>query len=267
MAGELRRSADLNQSLGFEHGKLNSSIDIDYLITEYCYDIHPRIHETIDGVKWLVLISLSNARLYGVDSDYGFKAMFKENFATEAVVTILDHIYQFKGKKNLRPHPRTLSTPRLSCVTEKSAKLYHYLGLDYDLWHRCLEGGPGGTPLQAFYAEGTIYIFLCPAFFVLPPMSVKYQCPTISMNAFYGDPGTFYGIYQTYIMLYHLIRFDLGDNALTNDTDPKEQLDWNACVGLSAVDSVLNPTNLQIYTARKLYEPRVSFYKYRLIRV
>ena len=267
VASELHKSADLNQSLDLGHGRLNGSIDVGTMVIEYCGDIHPRIHETIDGIKWLALVSLSNARLYGVDSDFGFQTMFKEDFAVEPVVTILDHIYHFKGKTNLRPYPDALSSPRLSCLTKETARFYRFLHLDYDLWHRCLVGGPRATPLQAFYAEGTVYTFLCPAFFVQPPTSVRYQCPTVSDNTFSGDPGIFYRNYQTYIILYQLIRFYLGDNALNYDTDPIEQLDWNACIGLGAVDSVLNPTNLQIYIARKLYESRVSFYKYRLNRV
>lgn len=82
-------------------------------------------------------------------------------------------------------------------------------------------------------------------------MSEKKHCPSVKSNLFSGNPEIFYRNYQTYIALYHLIRFYLGHNALTDDTDPKEQLDWNDCVGLSSVDSVLNPTNLQIYIACK----------------
>ena len=267
MAGGLRKLANLNQSLDLEHGELNDTTEVNYFIAENCGDMNPRIHERIDQIKWLAISARSDARLYGVDSQFGFEAMFKEELAIDTVVAILDHIYYSKGKTNLRPRPHALSSPRLSCATEDSANLYRYLDLDYDPWHRCLVGGPRSTPLQAFYAEGTTYTFLCPAFFVQPPMSTRSHCPAVSKNAFHGDPGIFYGNYQTYIMLYQLIRFYLGDNALTIETSPKEQLDWNTCVGLSTVDSVLNPTNLQIYIACKLYKPRVSFSDYRLISV
>ena len=177
--------------------------------------------------------------------------MFKGDEAQDAVVTILDHIYYLKGMKNLKPHPDWFSTPRLSCVTEDSAKLYGSLNLGYDPWHRCLVGGSRSSPIQAFYAENTVYTFLCPAFFVQPPKSTRNHCPSVTNNKFSGDPGIFYGNYQTYILLYQLIRFYLGDNALTRHTDPKEQLYWNACLCLNLLDSVLNPTNLQIYIARK----------------
>lgn len=128
--------------------------------------------------------------------------------------------------------------------------LYGYLNLGYDPWHKCLVGGPRSTPLQAFYAEDTIYTFLCPAFFVQPQVST-FHCPSITDNTFSGDPGLFYRNYQTYILLYQLIRFYLGDNALTSRSDPREQLDWNDCVRLDTLNSILNPTNLQIYTACK----------------
>lgn len=220
-------------------------------IAENCGDRTFDIHERVDQTKLLAQSALANARLYGVDSDFGFKAMFKNDEVREAVVAILDHIYYFKGKMKLRPRPDTFSSPRISCVTEGSAELYGYLNLGYDPWHRCLVGGFRSTPIQAFYAEGTIYTFLCPAFFVQPPTSTRIHCPSVKDNKFSGDAGIFYLNYQTYILLYQLIRFYLGDNALTSHTDPKEQLNWNHCVRLNTLNSVLNPTNLQIYTACK----------------
>ena len=177
--------------------------------------------------------------------------MFKKDEAQEAVVTILDHIYYLIGKRNLKPDLDRLSSPRLTCVTEDSADLYGYLNLGYDPWHRCLVGGPHSTPIQAFYAENTVYTFMCPAFFVQPPMSTRNRCPSVTNNKFSGDSGVFYGNYQIYIILYQLIRFYLGRNALTRNTVPQEQLDWNACLCLNSLDSVLNPTNLQVYIACK----------------
>ena len=177
--------------------------------------------------------------------------MFKQRETLPTVTAVLDNIYNYRGKLYLKPHPGRLSSPLLSCVTEKSVKLYDHLKLDYDPWKKCQVGGPGSTPLQAFYAEGTAYIFLCPALFIQPPMTTKPHCPSVKNNLFSGDAGSFYQNYQTYTLLYHLIRFYLGHNALDDTTNPKEQLDWNRCVSLNILDSVINPTNLQIYIASK----------------
>ena len=175
---------------------------------------------------------------------------------------MLDHIYYLIGKRNLKPRLDRLTPPRLACLTEGSAWLYGFLNLGYDPWQRCLVGGPDSTPIQAFYAENTVYTFLCPAFFVQPPMSTRNHCPLVTNNRFSGDSGVFYGKYQIYILLYQLIRFYLGHNALTRQTDPQEQLDWNACLCLNLLDSVLNPTNLQVYIAckriRNCTSPRTS---------
>lgn len=249
MLGPLSNSTNLNQSLNIGPGEPTNLANLNYLNAEHCGDKIYAIHERVAQIRWMTASALANARLYGIDSDFGFMAMFKTDEAEKAVVTILDHIYRLSGKAKLRPSPDTLSTPRLSCVTEDSARIYGYLRLGYDPWHRCLVGGPRSTPTQAFYAEGTIYTFLCPAFFVQPPTSTEDHCPSVTDNRFSGDSGIFYGNYQTYMMLYHLIRFYLGDNALTDHTDPKEQLDWNDCVRLNVLNSVLNPTNLQIYIA------------------
>ena len=250
MVGLLKNSTNLDQSLNTASGELRGLTTTNDFIVENCGDRTFDIHDRVAQTKGLAKLALADAR-DGTASDFGFTAMFKKDKAQETVVTILDHIYNFRGKANLRPRPATISSPRLSCVTEDSAKLYDYLNLAYDPWHRCLVAGPRSSPTQAFYAEDTIYTFLCPAFFVQPRISIANHCPILVANRFSGDPGIFYQNYQTYIMLYQLIRFYLGHNALTSYTDPKEQLDWNDCVQLNMLDSVLNPTNLQIYVACK----------------
>lgn len=236
----------VNQSLIINSGEQNNRTAIPNFVVENCHDKTLDIYDRLYQSKRQAQAALFNAHTWGVESEFGFGAMFKRNETRSAVTTILDHIYYSKGKPNLKPHPDTFSSPRLSCVTQESARIYHYLNLEYDPWYRCVS-----ESRQAFYAEGTSYIFLCPAFFAQPPMSEKKHCPSVKSNLFSGNPEIFYRNYQTYIALYHLIRFYLGHNALTDDTDPKEQLDWNDCVGLSSVDSVLNPTNLQIYIACK----------------
>ena len=228
-----------------------------------------RIRALFNEANKLTKLTLIDALSHGVDSEYGFKAMLKEREALPTITEVLDHIYNYKGKPYLKPHPGQLSSPLLSCVTENSAKIYHHLGLGYDPWRKCQVGGRGSTPLQAFYAEGTTYIFLCPVFFIHPPMSIKNLCPSVVDNKFSGDAGPFYQNYQTYTLLYHLIRFYLGHNALDDTTIPREQLGWNGCVGLSLLDSVLNPTNLQIYIACKRIQfisPKTTSF-HALIRV
>ena len=221
-----------------------------YLVPENCGDKVWDISDLVGQARALARLALADG-FHGIDSIFGFKAMFKGEEAEDPVLTLLDHISYLIGKRNLKPHLDRLSPPHLTCATEDSANLYKYLNLGYDPWQRCLVGGPHSTPIQAFYAEDTVYTFLCPAFFILPPMSTRKHCPSVTNNKFSGDSGAFYGNYQSYILLYQLIRFYLGHNALTRHTDPKEQLDWNACLCLNTVDSVLNPTNLQIYIACK----------------
>ena len=230
----------------------NHLTDTNYIVTEHCGDKVPQVDKVVDEARWLARVAHANALLWDVDSIFGFKAMFKESEARETVLSILDSIHYCKGKTNLRPRPGIQSIPRLSCVTEDSVNLYKYLNLDYDPWQRCLVAGPDSTRAEAFYAEGTVYTFLCPAFFTQAAMVSGKHCPSVTNNKFSGDSGIFYRNYQTYTMLYQLIRFYLGNDALSSDTDPKEQLDWNNCVGLNMLNSVLNPTNLEIYIACKL---------------
>lgn len=144
----------------------------------------------VDQARALARMALVDAHSNGVDSIFGFKAMFKEDEVQEAVVTILDHIYYLIGKRNLKPRLDRLTPPRLACVTEDSARHYGFLNLGYDPWHRCLVGGPHSTPIQAFYAENTVYTFLCPAFLVQPPMSTGNHCPYRTISAYSLLPRT-----------------------------------------------------------------------------
>ena len=250
MISDPQNPTSLNPSLRNSSDLIKTGL-ADNSLTENCGFSTFRVRGLFNGANKLTKAALVNALKYNVDSEYGFEAMFKEKEALPTVKAVLDDIYNYKGKPYLKPHPDQLSSPLLSCVSEKSAKIYDHLKLDYDPWRKCQVGGPDSTPLQAFYAEGTAYIFLCPALFVQPSMTTEYHCPSVESNLFSGDAGSFYQNYQTYTLLYHLIRFYLGHNALDDTTNPKEQLDWNRCVGLNLLDSVLNPTNLQIYIACK----------------
>ena len=187
--------------------------------------------------------------IFGTRSSYGFTSMFKEDSASEVVQAVFGGIYHFSALRGLKADPMEPKAPRFACVDPQSAQTYKSLDLVYDPWQRCLAGSPRRNPLPAFYAEETAYIFLCPAFFAQEDKPDRPHCPVVDENRFAGDPNIFYKKYQVYTILYNLLRFYLGDNALSADTDPREELDWNNCVRLNPENSVRNPTNFQIYAA------------------
>ncbi len=228
------------------------------IITENCGYDHGNINDLFRESRSLLLKPLVDAIL-GTDSKHGFKTMFKSNLAKSTVEAILGGIYYGKVKAGLRPVTDIPKGPRLSCVSPNSAQMYKGLDLGYDPWDRCLGRAPGGTPIPAFYADGTAYLFLCPSFFVLEKDISKAHCPTVQNNEFEGDPDLFYRKYQSYTLIYHLLRFYLGENALDRYSDPPEKLDWNDCVRLGSrtvLDTVRNPTSLQLYIA---CEPSFSY--------
>lgn len=180
--------------------------------------------------------------------------MFKSNLAQSTVEAILGGVYYHRVKAGLKPGIDIPKGSRVSCVSPDSAQMHRKLDLGYDPWDRCLGRAPGGTPVPAFYADGTVYLFLCPLFFVLEKDVSKAQCPTVQNNEFQGDPDLFYREYQSYTLISHLLRFYLGENALNSYSDPPEKLDWNDCVRLGSqtvLDTVRNPTSLQLYIARE----------------
>ncbi|CAF9926686.1 MAG: hypothetical protein ALECFALPRED_003503, partial [Alectoria fallacina] len=66
---------------------------------ENCGDRTFDVYERVAQIKMLAESALENARLHGVDSRFGFKAMFKKDEAQAAVVAILDHIYYLETRR------------------------------------------------------------------------------------------------------------------------------------------------------------------------
>lgn len=55
-----------------------------------------------------------------------------------------------------------------------------------------------------------------------------------------------------YRLIYEQIRFYLGQNALDDESDPPEEFDCNNIIqSLEIVESVVNPTSLELYVASK----------------
>ena len=156
MLGDVHNLTSPNQSLVMQPaGLTNLANDV---ITEDCHFRTAHVQLTFKLAQNMAQVAFSNARQQGVNSEYGFRAMFKAKEALSTVTAVLDHIYKYKGKPYLKPHPNTPLPPRLSCATEDSAKLYDHLKLDYDPWHRCQMGGHQSHPMKAFYAEYVMYL-------------------------------------------------------------------------------------------------------------
>ena len=188
---------------------------------------------------------------HGLGSTHGFKALFKDKSSVYPIKYYLNSMYDYKGMVGLKPYPTRFLRPNLVCVIATTYIHYKDLRLGYDPWVRCQHPYPAGQPPQAFYAEGTAFIFLCPGFLAQSPVPAPNNCPEVMHNTWVGNADIFYRNYQVYTLLYELIRFYLGANALSPYTLPSEQFEWNSCVHYSAVPSVKNPTNLLLYMACK----------------
>ncbi len=193
----------------------------------------------------------------GMQSPFGFKALFKSQSAIHPVTGKLDNIYQYSSMKGLRPNRKGPTSPRFVCVTQDTAAYYQDLHLRFDLWQRCLRLQPGPRPSQAFYADGTAYIFICPSFFdqaVMPPVSRgSSACPTVVDNRFVinEDANVFYKDYQIYTLLYEMLRFYLGRDGLGPNSHPKEVFDWNLSIRYSTPASILNSPSILFYIASR----------------
>ena len=220
-----------------------------------------------EDVKRAFFVAQTAANLARYDSGqgehslFGFKALFKSQLAVFKVAYKLNGIYNYAKMDDLKPTVSRPKVPRFACVAPDTAAYYASLNLNYDPWEKCMFPAGDGSPTQAFLAAGTVYIFLCPAFFqqaVMPPPSRgSSACPVVSRNRFAGDQNDFYKDFQIYTLLYQLIRFYLGKDALGRRSRPREVFDWNLCVRFTMAESIRNPTNMLLYIASE-YHPSVG---------
>lgn len=223
------------------------------IVVENCgrneQDINDMLFKVIGALKFARQDALEN----GKASYHGFNALFKNNKRTrDVVIHLLQMMTNMEGLPGLWPEPNVKSHPRFACVDVNTVKDYDYLELGYDPWVKCHSRAVQSTSLRSFYADGTSYIFLCPAFLDLAVESKYSYCPWIRENQFIGFQTLFNQRYQLYRVIYQLSRFYLGKHALDGTSNPREMFNWNDCVfDLNPFQSILNPTNLELYVASK----------------
>lgn len=216
------------------------------ILVEQCGDETSEIQHVYELARVAANAAKADA-VYGLQSPFGFRAMFKSDSAKYLLSIYLKAIYDSSGSIGLKPDPRRVAPPRLACVQRNSAAVYRRLQLDYDPWIRCSQRQPSDqAPRQAFYAFGTAYIFLCPDFRNKATAPARNRCPTVAHNKFKGSVDVFYRNYQMYTLLYQLISFYLPRSA-------SEVFNWNECVALDVKSSVRNPTNILLYIACRLH--------------
>ncbi|KAF6227871.1 hypothetical protein HO133_007599 [Letharia lupina] len=235
-----------NQSLTSDRTLTSTYSDAPPLLIEFCGTRKPEVERAL-----LAANRVANSARLVVGAGIGspeYKAMFENNAVQPRVAIYLKMIYDYRGSINLKPAPQRVTAPRIACATPGSAKLYSYLDLGYDPWQRCAAAA-GGAPTEAFYADGSVYIFLCPRFFQQPLAPFGSKCPELRGNLFAGDVSIFYRNYQVYTLFYEFVRLYLGTASLNSSSIPRETFDWNQCVGYSLLTSIKNPTNYVLFAA------------------
>ena len=142
----------------------------------------------------------------GVDNAHDFQASLK----ADGIQYHLTSICNYRGIIGPRSYTPTPQKPSLVCVPPATGATYQYLELSYDLWQRCTNSPPLSAPQQAFYADGTAYIYLCPCFHWQHIAHSIRHCPLVVHIRRAGDPNLFYRSYHMYTILYELIRFYFG---------------------------------------------------------
>ena len=186
----------------------------------------------------------------GLLSSHGYTAMYKSNDFTSFLHGLMTNILHLT---TIHAAGRDLE-PTFVCATSDMEQKFN---IGYDPLERCAE-----TQATSFWAKDTAVVFLCPSFKSLafqpvlsPGGPQDIYCPVVLKNMFVGQSDPLVK-YQSYDLVHQLAHLYLQDGGLTDQTEPKEVVDWNSCVGLgwASVEgelSVRNPFNLVYYVACK----------------
>ena len=216
---------------------------------ENCGNSKPTIEYAITLAQTAMIRPLLDVQL-GVSSPHGYTAMYKSNVFKSFLHGIMTNILHL---------PTTHAAgrdqaPAFVCVKPNMEEKYD---IGYDPLHRCTDTG-----VASFWAKNTAYVFLCPSFTSLafqpvftPGGPQDIYCPVVQNNVFLGHSNPLIK-YQSYDLVHQLVHLYMQNEALTNETEPKEVMDWNGCVGLGwapfeGSPSVRNPFNLVYYVACK----------------
>ena len=151
----------------------------------------------------------------GVQSPYGFRAIFKADTFLTILQDRLKAMCLGEGVLGLFPSPGVETSPRYACVKRDTARKHRDLPLDFDPWVRCQVAG---NQVPSFWGPGTAYIFLCDSFFTRPARP-PLGCPTLVDGRFSEPSITDWRFTRACELLYNLNRFYLGENALMRVAD------------------------------------------------
>ncbi len=135
-------------------------------------------------------------------------------------------------------------------------------GLETDPWVHCTKSTrPDERATTSYWLEDSATVIICPAFLrdlrPEPPLTPDgprdVYCPIVRQNLFVGRSFPLVR-YQVYDLIRQLVKLYLQGGALGPETEPREEVDWNSCVGLGYGGSGLgpserNPMNYVYYAA------------------
>ncbi|KAI4240029.1 MAG: hypothetical protein L6R40_005371 [Gallowayella cf. fulva] len=200
------------------------------------------LRRTVDAARRILLKAMDELRMRIIthDNEKRRNASFKTYEYLQFLNERLFEVWRLEDLTGLKPHKEATQSPHLACVTPQSARKYAWLDMGIDPWVRCR-----AIPhLRTFVAPLTSYIFICPAFFSIPPRGIIGHCPSVTNNRFVGSEKEFYLDSQVYQLIGQL--YTMYVQARGPISQPH---DWNECIlDLSARESVMSPHNVALWT-------------------
>ena len=237
------------------HHLLALSLPIVFTYTiEGCGNSKPVIEYAITLAQRTMVRPLLDVQL-GLASPHGYNAMYKSNIFENFLHGLMTNILHLS---NTYAAGRA-QEPVFVCAKPNMEQKFN---IGYDPLDRCTETG-----VASFWAKDTALVFLCPSFTTLafqpalsPDGPKDIYCPVVQNNVFLGQSDPMVK-YQSYELVHQLAHLYLQDVGLTSETEPKEVMDWNSCVGLGWTPleggaSVRNPRNLVYYVACRWFLSR-----------
>ena len=216
---------------------------------ESCGSGKPAIEYAVTLAQTAMVRPLRDVQL-GLSSAHGYTAMYKSNAFKDYIHSVMTQILHLSNTHVTGRSPE----PTFVCVKPNMEQEYD---IGYEPLHRCADTG-----VASFWAKDTAFVFLCPSFTALAFQPVftpggprDIYCPIVRNNVFLGQSNPLVR-YQNYELVHQLVHLYLQGDGLTSETEPKEVMSWNGCVGLGwapllGSPSVRNPFSLVYYVACK----------------
>ena len=203
------------------------------------------------NLLWTDLLPAITDSMTGITSP-AYAGLFKDDDYAPYITKLLTNVSTGAQVTTLRSRVKPV-TPLFACASTPGVVTLREHQVTIDMYSQCTKAG---AP-PAFAWSNNHWIVLCPAYFTDFPLKASiHYCPSTD---FMSNQMRLWGhlvFYKPFVLLHELAHVYIRASQVRPVKNYEETYDWNGALGLSALESTLNPQNYAFYVAGKYFYPR-----------